>query len=160
MKAESFSDMLVGLYPWIKGQAYRICGNKCDAEDLASEVIYKMLKNSERFDCSRDLKPWATSIIFNTYITNFNRRKCVQFVEVDNDACFYSYHDSQSNISVKRIFSIIRKCARQSCTIECVLLYAKGYTYEEISQLLHIPIGTVRSRISLGRKTLKRALEY
>lgn len=42
--------------------------------------------------------------------------------------------------------------------MECVILYAKGYNYGEISAMLGIPLGTVMSRISNGRKMLRDAL--
>lgn len=53
----------------------------------------------------------------------------------------------------------IRECARKSVAIECVILYAKGYNYDEISKMLRIPKGTVMSRISNGRKMLREALD-
>ena len=159
MVADNFNDRLVSLYSWIKRQAYRYCSNRYDAEDLASETIYKLLRNRDKFDDKRDLKPWILSVMQNTYITDYNHRRCIPFVDVDNDMMYYSYSEPQSLISIKKIVSIIRKYARQSCCIESVLLYAKGYNYEEISRILSIPIGTVRSRISTGRKLLKDALE-
>lgn len=159
MSADNFNDRLVSLYSWIKRQAYRYCANRYDAEDLASETIYKLLKYRDKFDDKRDLKPWVLSVMQNTYITGYNHCMCVPFVEVDNDMLFYSHSEPLSILSVKNIFSIIRKYARRSCCVESVLLYAKGYNYDEISHILGIPIGTVRSRISTGRKLLKIALE-
>ena len=159
MIADNFNDRLVSLYSWIKKQAYRYCSNDFDADDLTSETIYKILKNKDKFDNKRDLKPWILSIMQNTYITDYNHRKCVPFVEVDDNMLTYSHHEPQSLTSLKNICSLIRKCSRRSCCIESVLLYAKGYNYEEISHILNIPIGTVRSRISSGRRLLKDALE-
>lgn len=159
MVADNFNDRLVSLYSWIRRQAYRYCSNEFDIDDLTSETIYKILKNKDKFDNKRDLKPWILSIMQNTYITDYNHRRCVPFVEVDDNILTYSYCEPQSLISMRNIISIVRKYARQSCCIESVLLYAKGYNYDEISHILDIPIGTVRSRISSGRKLLKEALE-
>lgn len=159
MAADNFNDRLVSLYSWIKRQAYRYSSNDYDAEDLASETIYKLLRYRDKFDNKRDLKPWILSIMQNTYITDYNHRRCIPFVEVEDNILSYSYIEPQSLISIKNIVSIVRKYARRSCCIESVLLYAKGYNYDEISRILDIPIGTVRSRISSGRKLLKEALE-
>lgn len=159
MAADNFNDRLVLLYSWIKRQAYRYCSNEYDAEDLASETIYKLLRYRDKFDNKRDLKPWILSIMQNTYITDYYHRRCIAFVEVEDNMLTYSYSEPQSLISIKNIVSIVRQYARQSCCIESVLLYAKGYNYDEISRILDIPIGTVRSRISSGRKLLKEALE-
>lgn len=159
MAADNFNDRLVSLYSWIKQQTYRYYSNEHDAEDLASETIYKLLRYRDKFDNKRDLKPWILSIMQNTYITDYNHRRCIAFVEVEDNMLTYSYREPQSVVTVKNIVSIVRKYARQSCCIESVLLYAKGYNYDEISRILDIPIGTVRSRISSGRKLLKDALE-
>lgn len=159
MAADNFNDRLVSLYSWIKRQTYRYYSNEHDAEDLASETIYKLLRYRDKFDNKRDLKPWILSIMQNTYITDYNHRRCIAFVEVEDNMLTYSYREPQSVVTVKNIVSIVRKYARQSCCIESVLLYAKGYNYDEISRILDIPIGTVRSRISSGRKLLKDALE-
>ena len=40
------------------------------------------------------------------------------------------------------------------------MYYASGYSYDEISEILHIPVGTVRSRISFGRKKISQELNY
>ena len=91
----------------------------------------------------------------NTYITQYNRRKCVLFTGLDGyDSCGGGDRTDQL-ASVSRILSVIRECGRKSKCIECVLLYAKGYSYDEISCMLNIPIGTVKSRISSGRKILR-----
>lgn len=40
------------------------------------------------------------------------------------------------------------------------MYYASGYSYDEISEILNIPVGTVRSRISSGRKMLLQEFKY
>ena len=52
------------------------------------------------------------------------------------------------------LVSTIQRCAKKSRCIDSVMYYAEGYSYEEISEILNIPVGTVRSRISSGRKFL------
>ena len=143
---------------WIRKKARYYYADESDADDLASETIYKCLCHKDRFDTSRSFKPWALTIMENTYKVQYNRRKCVLFSgyeEVDNA---YSNLNSDQRAIVKRIFSIIRKYMRKSLCIQCVLLYAKGYDYSEIADKEGIPVGTVKSRIAAGRKMLKNAL--
>ncbi|NBJ08313.1 hypothetical protein D1647_19345 [Alistipes sp. Z76] len=66
---------------------------------------------------------------------------------------------ADQELALSHILSAVRDCARKSVAIECVVLYAKGYNYDEISRMLGIPKGTVMSRISNGRKMLKESLE-
>jgi RNA polymerase sigma-70 factor (ECF subfamily) len=143
---------------WLMRLANRYCDNSVDASDLASETIYRLLKYRTRYNTTRDFKPWAKTIMSNIYITEYNRRKCVPFLNLDED-CHYAGNDTESHVSVKILLSVIRACSFQSIAIECVLLYAKGYNYDEIGSLVGIPVGTVKSRISNGRKMLRTALE-
>ena len=137
-----FEKELSDLYPWILRMARRYYYSIQDAEDLASDTVYKMLVNRDKFDRNRDMKPWCLIVMQNTYITQYRRKSLIPFI---------NYPDV-----VERL-SIIQRCARKSCCIESVTYYAEGYSYDEISDILNIPVGTVRSRISFGRKILFRA---
>ena len=81
------------------------------------------------------------------------------FTAIDDDYCYISPYCADYEAEISQILSTLRKCAKKSIAIECVILYAKGYDYKEISQLLGIPKGTVMSRISNGRKMLRNALQ-
>lgn len=142
---------------WLMRLANRYCENSVDASDLASETIYRLLKNSGRYNTAREFKPWAKTIMSNIYITEYNRRKCVPFLTLD-EGYNYACNETESHVSVKIILSVIRACSHRSIAIECVLLYAKGYDYDEIGSLVGIPVGTVKSRICNGRKMLRTAL--
>ena len=152
-------DLVVRHVEWIRKTARRYFINEVDADDLASETIYKCLSSARKFDCDRSFKPWALSIMANTYITLYNRRKCVQFCQYDsNDPYPYEEYADQ-RATVNRILSVIRECSRRSVCIESVILYAKGYSNEEIAEMIGVPAGTIRRRIFTGRKMLREALD-
>lgn len=155
-----FDRELATIYPWLLGIARKYCQSFEEAEDLAGDTVYKALSNKERFEDGRSLKPWCEVIMLNTYKTNYNRKSIVRFVSYEQVYDFISAKQAYDGVLFKDILSVIRRCAAKSCCIECVIYYAKGYSYDEISTMLHIPISTVRSRISLGRKILSRELEY
>lgn len=144
---------------WLRRKALLFSHNEFDAEDLASETIEKILGSRDRFDSRKDFRPWALTIMRNTFITQYNRRKCVPFTGLDDDYSYASPYRADQELEISRILSIVRDCARKSVAIECVILYAKGYNYDEIAEMLGIPKGTVMSRISNGRKMLRDALD-
>lgn len=143
---------------WIRRKAQSYYSISADADDLASETIFKCLNQAHRFDSDMSFKPWVTAIMANTFITQYNRRKRVLFTRYNDYDLYLGEECADQRASVRRILSIIRQCSRKSCCIECVLLYAKGFSYEEIALKQDIPVGTVKSRISTGRKILKKAL--
>lgn len=69
---------------------------------------------------------------------------------MDYEYAYSSPLTADQNVTVWYILSLLRECSRKSIAIECVILYAKGYNYDEISRMLGIPKGTVMSRISNG----------
>lgn len=151
-------DLVVAHAGWIRKAARRYYSDDCDADDLAGETIYKCLSQARRFDSDRSFKPWALTIMENTFKTQYNRRKCVLFTGYGDHGQYVGTECTDQRTSVKRILSIIRECGRKSCCIECVLLYAKGYSYGEIADIVGIPIGTVKSRVAAGRRMLSAAL--
>lgn len=152
-------ELVVKHSGWIRKKARYYYSDETDADDLASETIYKCLCQKDRFDTRRSFKPWAQTIMENTFKVQYNRRKCVLFTGYDEIGTALSDLRSDQRAIVARMYSIIRDCMRRSCCIECVLLYAKGYDYSEIAAKVGIPIGTVRSRIYTGRKFLQKALK-
>lgn len=154
-----FEDKVAQLYPWILRMAKRYSKSKEDAEDLAGETVYKVLSNRSKYDEDMDLKPWCLAIMANTSKTIHQHNSLITFVDYDCVHQAPSYNRASERVTLKNIFSCVRKSARRTSTILCVLYYAKGYSYDEISSIVGIPVGTVKSRISFGRKVLKVALE-
>ncbi len=155
----SIDELVVKHAGWIRQKARRYYADSQDADDLASDTIFKCLSQGQRFDSDKNFKPWALTIMENTYITQYNRRRCVMFTRLEGYDPYAVDVGADQSARVKRILSIIRECNRKSCCIECVLLYAKGYSYDEIGKKLNIPVGTVKSRLSAGRKMLRESLE-
>lgn len=151
-------DLVVRHAEWIRQKAHRYYSDEADADDLASETIYKCLSNARRFDTSMSFRPWALAIMANTYITLYNRRRCVLFTGIDGHDT-YSCERADQRAAVRRLLSVIRRTARTSRSVESVLLYARGYSYDEIAAMEGIPVGTVKSRVATGRRLLRRALE-
>lgn len=152
-------DLVVKYAGWIRAKARRYYAEEHDADDLASETIYKCLSQARRFENGRNFKPWALTIMENTYKTQYNRRKCVLFTDYDDYDPYIGNEYSDQRASINLILSIVRDCGRKSRCIECVLLYAKGYSYDEIADIVGVPTGTVKSRVSAGRKILREALK-
>lgn len=156
MKIES---LVVENLTWLRRKAHWYYSDDFDADDLASETIEKILRSKDKFDSRKSFRPWAFTVMHNTYITQYNRRKCVPFTGMDDDYSYASPLTAEQDMAISHILATVRECARKSVAIECEILYAKGYNYDEISKMLGIPKGTVMSRISNGRKMLREALD-
>lgn len=153
-----FNSEIAKIYPWLLNTARKYYSSMYDIEDLVGDTICKVLCNKDKFEDGKDLKPWCEIIMRNTYITDYNRRALVHFTTYDSCSDMYAHEWDSAETIACDIVSAIKRCNDRSCCIECVIYYAEGYSYEEISKKLNIPIGTVRSRISWGREMLKKEL--
>ncbi len=155
----NLDEVVIRHIGWIRKKAMLYYSDLNDAEDLASETICKCLSHSQKFDNERNFKPWVLTIMENTFKTQYARRKCVKFTGYEDSARYESDNRTDNRAIATKIISIIRQCARRSQCIECVLLYAKGFNYDEIGRIVGISLGTVKSRIFAGRRMLRRVLE-
>lgn len=153
------SELVVEHYDWMAAKARYYCADRVNAEDLTAETAYKCLVAGLKYDSKRDFKPWALAIMENIFKTQLMRRKRIMFSTINEACCFETDEGTDQRVSISMIKSIIDECARRSCCIDCVTLYADGYSYEEIAEMKDIPIGTTKSRISAGRKMLREMLD-
>ena len=155
----NIEELVVHHAGWIRKKARRFYSDDYNADDLASETIYKCLSQARKFDNDRSFKPWALTIMENTFKTQYNRRRCVLFTVYDDYDPYIGEEYADQLASVNRIMSIVYDCWRKSRCIECVMLYAKGYGYYDIAEIVDIPVGTVKSRVAAGRKMLREAFD-
>lgn len=153
------ADLVVANLDWLRFAARRFDSAVYDHEDLVEDTITKMLVNSARYNCEQNFRSWALAIMSNTYITEYNRKKCVSFERYPEWDLSLSELRSDVRANLGSIISAVARCYRRSSSVGCVVMYAKGYSYEEIADAMGIPVGTVRSRISYGRAMIMKALD-
>lgn len=160
----------------VYGLCYRFTGSSRDAEDLTQDVFLKVYRNLNTFDIERgSFQVWLTSLTRNMLVDHFRRTRAEQTTH-SLDAG-WDDPDSQSppadsipdrdpdplQHSINReLQELVQKALLQVSPElrEVVILRdLKDMDYKEIADALRIPEGTVKSRISRGRKELARLLE-
>lgn len=138
----------------MKDQMYMVAisllKNHADAEDIvqdsiliAYEKLY-MLKNENKF------KPWIMRIIVNQAKMIIRKNSRVIYSEEIPEAI---YEDKNQDI-----WEIVLSMKSELSSV-VVLYYEQGYSVKEISKIMSIPVGTVKSRLSKAREQLKKDLE-
>ncbi len=159
-----------------RGQLYRFALRMTrsaeDAEDLLQETYLKAYRYYDRFEEGTNLKAWLYRIMKNTYINSYRRRKSqptlVEFEELrdafeDNLQADGVGHvlDAESVLIGMQLDQGIRKALEglpHDYRMAVILADLHGATYQEIADLLAVPVGTVMSRLYRGRRLLERAL--
>jgi RNA polymerase sigma-70 factor (ECF subfamily) len=159
----------------VYGLCYRFTGNPTDAEDLTQDVFLKVYSNLSSFDTTRgSLQVWITTLTRNLLVDNFRRTRNQRATSSLDDgwenteelkpidrltARDPSPHESAARQELAKM--VQNALARVSVELrEAVILRdLQDMDYKEIAQVLGIPEGTVKSRISRGRAELARLLE-
>lgn len=152
------AELIVANYDWMLRTAMWLCGNKADAYDMAQDAALRMLSKGCGYDPRKPFRAFAKVVLCNICKSRFvrNSQLSLEAIEIGNEPPTSVGADQSARLH--DILRIIRRTARECKGLECVLLYAKGYGYQEIAAKLGIPTGTVMSRISAGRKALAREL--
>jgi RNA polymerase sigma-70 factor (ECF subfamily) len=131
-----------------------------DAEDLVQETAIKAFRALHTFKSGTSFKSWAFTILKNTFISKYNRRKKRNVVNNPIEDFTFALenkyavrNDAVSMIRIKEIKESIEELSYKSRLP--FLMYIDGYRYNEIADNLNIPIGTVKSRINFARTKLK-----
>ncbi len=159
----------------VYGLCYRFTGNPADAEDMTQDVFLKIYSNLASFDLTRgSLQVWITTMTRNLLVDNFRRTRnqratgsldegwesSEELSPIDRlTSRALSPHESAAQ---KELAAMVQNAlAKVSVELrEAVILRdLQDLDYKEIAQVLGIPEGTVKSRISRGRAELARLLE-
>lgn len=156
---ETMRKLVVAYMEWIHKKARHYYDDRCKAEDLAGETIYKLLKSASSFNPERNFKAWTLAIMANTFKTQCRPSKRITSMCLPLCEEYLIADDIDGLASVNMLLRLYRKYRKKSCYIESVVLYAKGYSYTEIATMSNISVTTARSRVCFGRKMLREALE-
>ena len=142
--------------------AKRFVDNQVDAEDLVQETALKAFKGKHTFKSGTSFKSWAFTILRNTFITKYNKKKRrnviaahVEDMEFAVEKRIIAHNDGESVLRMNEIRKSIDSLSYK--TRLPILMHFEGYQYDEIAERLDIPVGTVKSRINYARTKLKNA---
>lgn len=164
--AEAFS-LIVDLYQArIYGFARRMLRSEEDAEDVAQEVFIRAFQNIDRFDGRASLATWLFRIAANLCIDRARRKdRKPEATHLEQGLAVEATRDTRWDPEVRAVAlemedAIEATIASLSEKLRSVLLLhdLEELSYEEISRVVGIPVGTVKSRLFLARAHLQRAL--
>lgn len=157
------------------GLCYRFTGSSTDAEDLTQDVFLKIYSNLGSFDTARgSLQVWITTMTRNLLVDNFRRTKNLRATSSLDEgwneteelkpvdrlmARDASPHEMAAWRELEKMVQAALACVSEELREAVILRDLQDLDYKEIAQVLGIPEGTVKSRISRGRAELARLLE-
>jgi len=145
--------------------AYRLTGNRADAEDLTQEVFVRVFRSLDSFTPGT-FEGWLHRITTNLFLDQARRRSRIRFDSLGDEpeARLPSRVPPPDHQLLDGLFDADVEAALGALAPEfraaVVLCDIEGLSYEEIASVLGLKMGTVRSRIHRGRAQLRRALAH
>lgn len=162
LPAQQFEDLALPLFDQLYNFARWLTQDTSDAEDLVQETYAKALRGFSTFQPGTNFRAWMFRILRNSFLNSRAGLKTMVPLDDDDEESIASAEPTPEGLLVAQAN---RESVRQSLEElpvhfrEILLLCeVEEMSYEEISQALSIPMGTVMSRLSRARKTLKARL--
>lgn len=168
----SFEDIVSLFQNKIYQHCYRMLGNAHEAEDIAQEAFIRAYMNIDSFDNRRKFSTWLYRIATNLTIDRIRKRKPDYFLDAEIKGTegldMYSQLASKDRLPGEEVESLeLQRYIHQEIyglppkyRSIIILRYLEEFSLKEISDILDIPLGTVKTRIHRGREALRKKLRH
>jgi RNA polymerase sigma-70 factor (ECF subfamily) len=166
MHPELFEQLAMPLFDQLYNFAHWLTGDRADAEDLVQETYAKSLKGFKSFEPGTNLRAWMYRILRNTFLTSRSGLAAQNTSSLEDDET----PDSQVASHTITPELLLLQHENQQTVMDALASIPVHYreiillcdieelSYREISEILAIPIGTVMSRLSRARNSLRQTL--
>ena len=139
-----------------------------DAEDLVQETLYTACNKFHQLRDSRKFKSWMFTILRNHFLKWQRKKTPVQADDFENGIDYLTQLESVSErqdvatvyekkIEAETVQSILDKLPEKYKAV-LILCYMEDSSYQEIADMLAVPLGTVMSRLSRAKQIMKKTL--
>lgn len=169
-KQKAFNEEMLPHLDALYNFALRLTYDSNDAEDLVQESLVKAYRFFHSYEKGTNAKAWLFRILRNSFINNYRKQsRQPQQIDYDEVSSFYetirseqsSSTDLESNMYDQmmddELNNALDRLPEDFRTV-VMLCDVEDFTYEEIANMLDVPIGTIRSRLHRGRNLLRHQI--
>ena len=170
--SDTFTEETLSHLDAMYAVACRLTRNPTEAEDLVQDTMVKAMRARDQFRAGTNLKAWLFRILTNTFINKYRRggleRSLFEGPDADpladgwvSASTMRQLRDPEQIALMPIVEGEVRAALDKlpaEFRLAVVLCDVEEFSYEEISEIMGCPIGTVMSRLHRGRKLLQRAL--
>ncbi len=142
--------------------AYRLCGTREGAEELVQSFLTRLYPKIDRLEQIDKLTPWLCRGLYNLYVDEY-RRQSRENVLFCNDVFIDDSSDDEDTTFIqatnRELASQLQHALQrlnENQRIVVLLHHTEGYTLEELSEILQVPVGTLKSRLHRAHAELKK----
>jgi RNA polymerase sigma factor (sigma-70 family) len=153
---EAFAELINRYKDRVYRHAYGMIGDRMEAEDITQEAFIKVYTSFFHLENEYAFSSWLTRIVSNLCVDRIKKRgkENVLTKKSMEQATDLGSEDKYLRLGIEESMKQLSMEHR-----EVILLHdVQGYKYEEIAQIVGIPIGTVKSRLNVGRLALRKEM--
>jgi RNA polymerase sigma-70 factor (ECF subfamily) len=168
-----FATLIDESYSNVYKMAYRLSGNRQDAEDVTQEACYRALRGIDTFEGDRPFANWMYRIVTRLYLDKLRTRRR-RVSEISLDAPSLTYGDSAmsfdpqdpgpspeqqvlSGVLSQELIDAMSYLTPEQCAL-VKLLDVDGISSATVAEQLELPCGTIRSRLHRAHRQLQKRL--
>ncbi len=161
--AETFEDLAMPLFDQLYNFARWLTQDTAEAEDLVQETYAKALRGFSSFQLGTNFRAWMYRILRNSFLSSRTGLRTMVVLDGENDdALLPAQHRTPESLMLEQADreTVQQALADLPVPFREILLLCEveEMSYQEIAETLAIPIGTVMSRLSRARKSLRELL--
>ena len=151
---EQFRQHLLAAIPKLRAFALSLAAHADHADDLVQETLMKAWNHQNSFQDGTNIKAWLFTILRNEYFSQLRkRRREVEDADGDYAASVMTPGGQESQLDMADLRIALQQLpADQREAV--VLVGASGFSYQEVADICHVPVGTVKSRVNRARNKL------
>jgi RNA polymerase sigma-70 factor (ECF subfamily) len=165
---KAFESLVNQYQQRVANTVYSVLGRNCDVEDLAQEVFIKVYHSLKHLVLRGSFSSWLYRVTVNLCIDEIRRKKLRRFFSIETvsedelDVHRHPPAEASAVLEGKELAQTIENAIgelKPEHRIVIVLRDVEGVSQDEMSEILNLPIGTVKSRIFRAREELRKKLE-
>jgi RNA polymerase sigma-70 factor, ECF subfamily len=168
----AFDDLIHRYERKVYNFAYRLCGNYDEANDVASETFVRVYNALQNFRGDSSFITWLFRIVTNVYLDEKKRQRArphqslEEIIELEETTVRRQIEDPEptpdERVQLRERADMLQNAIDALPDYQrmmIVMFHTENKSYEEIAEILDLPIGTVKSRLNRARLSLREKLE-
>lgn len=154
---DEFEENILALMPALRRYSRSLARSDSDGEDLLQDCVEKVLARRAQWR-GVNLRAWTFTIMTNLYRNRHRRQTQHPEVEFDEALGLVAEEESADPLERRRLEHALDRLSAENRSV-LMLVVIEGYRYQDVAEILAIPIGTVMSRLSRARRHLAEAMK-
>lgn len=147
--------------PSLRRYAQTLLRGTGDKDDLVQDTLERAMNKVHTWRREGSIRSWLYRIQYTVFVNGYQdrlRRNEVTTEGLDHNESLSRYDRQEDRLECQRIFKALDQIKTQHSEV-LLLVAVEGFSYDQAAQILNVPVGTVRSRLSRGREELRAEMQ-